>query len=409
MTIVLTFLLAYLVGSIPFGVLVTRALGLGDLRSIGSGNIGATNVLRTGNKGAAAATLLLDAGKGAVAVLAARALAGEEAAMVAGLAAFLGHLFPVWLKFRGGKGVATFLGVTLALAWPAGLAACATWLAVAYATRFSSLAALAAAASVPVWLAVFGRMDAIWFGVALAALVWIRHHANIRRLLDGSEPKIGQGALSSPAVTGEQLILFAILAATLALFVWGRWRHDTVALGALIACVAAGLVPAGSAFDGFANPAVITVACVLVLSHGLQTSGAVDLMARGLLPESAGPSRMILGLTAASAVLSAFMNNVAALTLLMPVGLQAARRLDLTAGARPDAARLRLAARRHDHPDRHAAEPDRVGLPRASSSVSPSACSASRRSGSAVALAGVLFIGLVGWRLVPGAHPCRRR
>jgi glycerol-3-phosphate acyltransferase PlsY len=193
MTIVLTFLLAYLVGSIPFGGLVTRALGLGDLRSIGSGNIGATNVLRTGNKGAAAATLLLDAGKGAVAVLVARALVGEGAAMVAGLAAFLGHLYPVWLKFKGGKGVATFLGVTLTLAWPAGLAACVTWLAVAFATRFSSLAALGAAASVPVWLAVFGRMDAIWVGISLAALVWIRHHANIRRLLDGSEPKIGQG------------------------------------------------------------------------------------------------------------------------------------------------------------------------------------------------------------------------
>ena len=143
-------------------------------------------MLRTGNKGAAAATLLLDAAKGAVAVLLARGICGETAAMVAGLAAFLGHLFPVWLGFRGGKGVATFLGVTLALAWPAGLAACATWLAVAVLTRFSSLAALAAAAATPFWLVVFGRRDAVWLGIALAVLVFIRHQANIRRLFRGS-------------------------------------------------------------------------------------------------------------------------------------------------------------------------------------------------------------------------------
>jgi glycerol-3-phosphate acyltransferase PlsY len=193
MTLGLTFLLAYLLGSIPFGVVITRTLGLGDLRAIGSGNIGATNVLRTGHKGAAAATLLLDAAKGGVAVLVARAVAGEEAALVAGLAAFRGHLFPIWLKFRGGKGVATFLGIMLALAWPAGLAACATWLAVAFATRYSSLAALVAAAATPLWLWLFGRPDAVWLGLALAALVLIRHHANIRRLLDGSEPRIGKG------------------------------------------------------------------------------------------------------------------------------------------------------------------------------------------------------------------------
>ena len=193
MTLVLAALLGYLLGSIPFGVLITRALGLGDIRGIGSGNIGATNVLRTGNKGAAAATLLLDGGKGALAVLVARALAGEPAAMVAGFAAFLGHLFPVWLGFRGGKGVATFLGILLALAWPAGLAACATWLAAAVAFRFSSLAALVAAASGPVWLLVFGRPDAVWLGVALAAFVVFRHAANIRRLLAGTEPRIGRG------------------------------------------------------------------------------------------------------------------------------------------------------------------------------------------------------------------------
>jgi glycerol-3-phosphate acyltransferase PlsY len=192
MTLALTFVLAYLLGSIPFGVLVTRALGLGDLRTIGSGNIGATNVLRTGNKGAAAATLLLDAGKGAVAVLVARAIVGEQAALVAGFAAFLGHLFPVWLGFRGGKGVATFLGTMLALAWPVGIAACLTWLATAIVFRYSSLAALVAAAATPLWLLLLGRADAVWLGLALAILVFIRHHANIRRLLDGTEPKIGK-------------------------------------------------------------------------------------------------------------------------------------------------------------------------------------------------------------------------
>jgi glycerol-3-phosphate acyltransferase PlsY len=191
LTLALTFALAYLVGSIPFGVLIARALGLGDLRKIGSGNIGATNVLRTGNKRAAAATLLLDAAKGTVAVLAARHLAGETAAMVAGLAAFLGHLYPVWLGFRGGKGVATFLGVLLALAWPVGLLACATWAAVAAAFRYSSLAALAAAASAPVWLLLLGPRQAVWLALALAALVFLRHRANIGRLVEGTEPRIG--------------------------------------------------------------------------------------------------------------------------------------------------------------------------------------------------------------------------
>jgi glycerol-3-phosphate acyltransferase PlsY len=193
MTLALAALLGYLAGSIPFGVLIARALGLGDLRAIGSGNIGATNVLRTGNKAAAAATLLLDGGKGAAAVLVARALAGEPAAMVAGFAAFLGHLFPVWLAFRGGKGVATFLGLTLALAWPAGIAACLTWLATAFAFRFSSLAALAAAATAPLWLALWGPPGAAWLGLALAALVFVRHRANIARLAAGTEPRIGKG------------------------------------------------------------------------------------------------------------------------------------------------------------------------------------------------------------------------
>ncbi len=191
MTLAATFLLAYLLGSIPFGLLITRALGLGDLRAIGSGNIGATNVLRTGNKAAAAATLLLDAGKGAVAVLLARHFAGETAAMVAGLAAFLGHLFPVWLRFRGGKGVATWLGIMLALAWPVGLAACGTWLATAALLRYSSLAALVATATVPFWLGLLGPSAAIPLALVLAALVWLRHRTNIARLRAGTEPRIG--------------------------------------------------------------------------------------------------------------------------------------------------------------------------------------------------------------------------
>lgn len=183
--------LAYLLGSIPFGVVITRALGLGDLRQIGSGNIGATNVLRTGNKAAAAATLVLDAAKGGIAVLIARAVMGEDAAQVAALASFLGHLFPVWLGFRGGKGVATFLGTLLALAWPVGLAACATWLVTALVGRISSLSALVATASAPLWLMLFGRGDMAGLALLLAALVWYRHSANIARLRAGTEPKIG--------------------------------------------------------------------------------------------------------------------------------------------------------------------------------------------------------------------------
>lgn len=184
--------MGYLLGSVPFGVVVARAMGLGDLRKIGSGNIGATNVLRTGNKLAAFLTLVLDAAKGAIAVLVARAALGEDAAQVAGGAAFLGHLFPIWLGFKGGKGVATFLGTLLALAWPVGLAACLTWLAVALLTRISSLSALAAAVlSVP-YAFLLGRPD-VWLLTAfLAALVLIRHKANILRLMAGTEPRIGK-------------------------------------------------------------------------------------------------------------------------------------------------------------------------------------------------------------------------
>lgn len=184
---------AYLLGSVPFGLVITRALGLGDLRQIGSGNIGATNVLRTGNKGAALATLLLDAGKGGIAVVIARALTGaEDAAQLAGFAAFLGHLYPVWLGFKGGKGVATFLGTLLALAWPIGLAACATWLATAFLSRISSLSALVAAATVPLWMWALGFGPMIGLGAVLALMVIWRHSANISRILAGTEPKIGK-------------------------------------------------------------------------------------------------------------------------------------------------------------------------------------------------------------------------
>lgn len=192
MTLILWAVIGYLLGSIPFGIVITRALGLGDLRKIGSGNIGATNVLRTGNKPAALATLLLDSGKGAIAVLLARALAGQDAALIAGAAAFLGHLYPVWLGFRGGKGVATFLGTVLALDWRLGLAACAIWLATALVTRISSLSALVAAALSPVialWLD--GPRLALVTGF-MAVLIFIRHSANIARIKAGTEPKIGQ-------------------------------------------------------------------------------------------------------------------------------------------------------------------------------------------------------------------------
>ena len=183
---------AYLLGSVPFGMVMAWLFGLGDLRQVGSGNIGATNVLRTGNKLAAALTLIGDAGKGGAAVLIARMLVGEDAAQVAGLAAFFGHLFPVFLVFRGGKGVATFLGVLIALAWPVGLACCAVWLAVAAAFRYSSLAALGAALSAPLWGLALGRPDIVGLAIALAALVVVTHRTNIRRLGAGTEPKIGK-------------------------------------------------------------------------------------------------------------------------------------------------------------------------------------------------------------------------
>lgn len=182
----------YLAGSIPVGVLVARAFRLGDLRKMGSGNIGATNVLRTGNKGAAALTLGLDFAKGAVPVYLFLGW-GDLAAQAAGLGAFLGHCLPVWLWFRGGKGVATFLGIMLGL-HPASFAGVAvTWLVAAGISRISSVGALAAAASAPFWLMSFQRWEAVLFAIVLAVLIWLRHHANIARLVRGEEPRMGQG------------------------------------------------------------------------------------------------------------------------------------------------------------------------------------------------------------------------
>ncbi len=191
MTSALAFAVGYLLGSIPFGLIVTRLAGGPDLRAIGSGNIGATNVLRTGNKPLAAATLLGDMLKGTVAVLVVAHYAGHEAAQIAGLGAFLGHLFPVWLKFKGGKGVATYIGLLIGLAWPGALVFCACWLLVAFATRFSSLAALVSSAVTPVALWFLGFQSPALLFFLLTALLWIMHRANIARLMAGKEGKIG--------------------------------------------------------------------------------------------------------------------------------------------------------------------------------------------------------------------------
>jgi glycerol-3-phosphate acyltransferase PlsY len=186
-------LLAYLLGSIPFGLLLTRAAGLGDVRAIGSGNIGATNVLRTGNKKLAAATLLLDAGKGAAAVLLARWLAPDPdwLDLVAAGAVLLGHCYPVWLRFQGGKGVATFFGIAFALWWPIGLMAAILWLGVTALTRRSSAGGLAAAGGAPITAWLLGQPDLAGFFLATALLIAWKHRANIVRLADGTEPKIG--------------------------------------------------------------------------------------------------------------------------------------------------------------------------------------------------------------------------
>jgi glycerol-3-phosphate acyltransferase PlsY len=191
---VLLCLAGYLLGSIPFGLLLTKAAGLGDIRGIGSGNIGATNVLRTGRKGLAAATLVCDGIKGAVAVLLASAMVyDQDVAMFAGLAAVLGHLFPIWLGFKGGKGVATGLGVLIAASWPIGLLACAVWLLVAATARISSLASLVAFASAPCLALIVEDFSLVKLAFTIAVLVFVRHQGNIRRIFAGTEPRIGRG------------------------------------------------------------------------------------------------------------------------------------------------------------------------------------------------------------------------
>ncbi len=180
----------YLCGTIPFGLILSKSAGLGDIRKIGSGNIGATNVLRTGNKKVAALTLICDALKGTVPVVLMSALYGSQAAILAGLAAFFGHLFPLWLGFKGGKGVATSIGVLLGLFLPLGLIFIAVWIAMAYAFRISSLSALTASALTPLWAWLFGRTDLLLPALVLGVAIWIMHRANIARLLKGEEPKI---------------------------------------------------------------------------------------------------------------------------------------------------------------------------------------------------------------------------
>ena len=192
MTYLVAAVAAYVLGSIPFGMVMARIFGLGDLRQIGSGNIGTTNVLRTGHKLAAFLTLVLDAGKGAVAVLLARAYGGEDVAGLAALLVMIGHLYPIFLRFQGGKGVATFLGVLLALSFPVGMAACATWLIAALLFRYSSLSALVAATLAPVFTYFMYHRHGAILVLLLSVLIFFRHINNIRRLISGTEPKIGQ-------------------------------------------------------------------------------------------------------------------------------------------------------------------------------------------------------------------------
>ncbi|MDX8350073.1 glycerol-3-phosphate 1-O-acyltransferase PlsY [Cognatiyoonia sp. IB215446] len=195
-TAMLWSVVGYLLGSIPSGVLIAHAMGLGNLREIGSGNIGATNVLRTGNKSAAALTLLFDALKGVLAVLLARYFADSGAAQVAAVAALLGHCFPIWLKFKGGKGVATYFGVIFALAWPLGIVAAIIWLSVAAISRYSSMAALVVAGWLPLVMMFAGYASYFLMGVVLGLLVYLRHWGNIQRLRDGTETKIGAKSTS---------------------------------------------------------------------------------------------------------------------------------------------------------------------------------------------------------------------
>jgi glycerol-3-phosphate acyltransferase PlsY len=193
----------YLLGSIPFGLILTRLAGTGDIRAIGSGNIGATNVLRTGRKGLAAATLLGDMLKGTAAVLIADHYFGQDLAVLAGLGAFFGHLFPVWLKFRGGKGVATYIGVLIGFAWPAALVFGAVWLAVAALTRYSSLSGLIASVTVPVFLWLNDNRQEAQLFALLTVILWITHRANIARLINGTEGKIGTAAAQPQPAPGK--------------------------------------------------------------------------------------------------------------------------------------------------------------------------------------------------------------
>jgi glycerol-3-phosphate acyltransferase PlsY len=189
--VIIAAVIGYLLGSIPFGLLLTKAAGMGDIRAMGSGNIGATNVLRTGNKWLALATLLLDAGKGALAVFAAREIA-PDAMPIAAASAFFGHLYPMWLNFRGGKGVAVFLGIALAIDLWLGLLCCAIWLLVGVMFRYSSVAALAAATIAPIYAMAVGKLMMAVLFLLLALMIFQRHSSNIRRLLRGEEPRIGQ-------------------------------------------------------------------------------------------------------------------------------------------------------------------------------------------------------------------------
>ena len=190
MNIFLVILFAYLIGSIPFGIIISKIMGLGNLRNIGSGNIGATNVLRTGNKLAAILTLIFDLLKGAIAVIITYYLFNDTTAQIAALGSFLGHCFPIWLKFKGGKGVATFIGISLALYWPAGILICLTWVLIAFLSRTSSLSALISSLSSILWVWVLGVPSAVFIMTVLTILIWYRHIENIKRIIKNTEPKI---------------------------------------------------------------------------------------------------------------------------------------------------------------------------------------------------------------------------
>jgi glycerol-3-phosphate acyltransferase PlsY len=190
MNIFLVILFAYLIGSIPFGIIISKIMGLGNLRNIGSGNIGATNVLRTGNKLAAILTLIFDLLKGAIAVIITYYIFNDTTAQIAALSSFLGHCFPIWLKFKGGKGVATFIGISLALYWPAGILICLTWVLTAFLSRTSSLSALISSLSSILWVWVLGAPSAVFIMTVLTILIWYRHIENIKRIIKNTEPKI---------------------------------------------------------------------------------------------------------------------------------------------------------------------------------------------------------------------------